>query len=365
MFSDESIKALAQSIDVGRPRTGPTDVQIMPTPRCNASCVFCPAEAIPKSLMKHTPRFDTYTKDLPVGLLDRLADELYHLGGLRRMTFTGGEPLLYPFLIPLIFQFTQGFPDAELTVVTNGLRLKKFASFFTFAGLAHLTVSINAGAAATYKIQNPGATDDSFDQIVEGVAAVMDTREKSGKSTPRITLSVVLTRHSHADVAPLFELGRRLGVEAVTFVPLMEIRLPGAAVNSGLAVNAEQLARLTDDVARYGEQARAEGFYLGYADGDEDRGKISCGDLYQKQPCYAGSVFTAIYPNGDVRPCCHCEPIMGNLTQNSFSEIWLSEKYQEQRAKMMAIQSGEAIEGCLCGECGYCHENREFHRLLK
>ncbi len=365
MFSPPSIQALRDSIRAREPLAGPSDVQILPTPRCNAACAFCPLHAIPAPLMKHTPRFSTYTTDLPGGLLDRLADDLYYLGGLKRLTITGGEPLLYSHFVPMLFQFSRSFPEAELCVVTNGTRLKKLGALMAHAGVHNLHVSLNAGTAASYCEQNPGAGKDTFDEIVAGIETVVKERARVGSSRPRVTLSVVLTRSSAADVGALFELAKRTGVESVTFVPLMEIVLDGQAVNRGLKVTDEQFQRFLEAAAGFGEKARASGFYLGYAGSGADRGVIGSGDLYRRQPCYAGYGFAAIYPNGDVRPCCHCEPVMGNIQERSFVEIWRSEHYQEQRDRMMGIgDNAGALAGCLCNECGYVYENSEFHKAV-
>jgi MoaA/NifB/PqqE/SkfB family radical SAM enzyme len=364
IFAPDAMATLRDSIAAARPLTGPLDVQIIPTTRCNASCAFCPLCAIPKRHLHQTPRFDPAQPDLSGGLLDRLADDLYYLGGLRRLTITGGEPLLYPFVIPAIFQFSRNFPKAQLSLVTNGIRLAKFASFLVFAGVHDVHVSINAGTTASCQAQNPGAGPDTFDQILSGITALTDARHKSNRNTPRVTLSVVLTKHSAPDVADLFEIGRRTRVDAVTYIPLMALRLPIGVLNQDLQVSAEQFQTFKDSIRHFGDMARAEGFYLGYADAYEHDGVITSGDLYRNQPCFQGYSFAAIYPNGDVRPCCHCEPVMGNLTRQSFADIWRSEKYQSQRERMMAIQERGSLDGCLCRECGHCFENEEAGRGL-
>ncbi|HUT55326.1 MAG TPA: radical SAM protein [bacterium] len=365
MFSYETIWSISGSIRARRPLRGPADVQIIPTSRCNAACCFCPLHAIPPRLMKHTPRFAA-GGDLPGGLLDRLADDLYYLGGLKRLTITGGEPLLYSHLVPMVFQFARSFPEAELSIVTNGTRLKKFGAFLVHARLHDLHVSLNAGTARSYREQNPAAGGDTFDEIVAGIETVMKERKRIGSARPRVTLSVVLTRSSADDVEALFELGKRTGVESVTYVPLMEIVLDQEAVNRGLRVEPGRFQRFLDQIGRLGERARAEGFFLGYAGTASDGGVMDSGNLYRRAPCYSGYSFAAIYPNGDVRPCCHCEPVMGNLMERSFVEIWHSERYQGQRDQMMGIrENGGALEGCLCGECGYVYENMEFHKAMQ
>ena len=363
MFSEASLKTLRDSIATGRPLTGPLDIQLLPTPRCNAACAFCPLVSIPEPLLRQTPRFNTYREDLSGGLLDRLADDLYYLGGLRRVTITGGEPLLYHHLIPAVFQLTRCFPDVEMTVVTNGIRLKKFAGFFADAGLHNLSVSLNAGTAASYLRQNPGAGPDTFAEIVAGLEAVAAAR-RTHNGRPRLNLSVVLTAASAGDVPAVFELARGVGAQAATFIPLMEILLDGAAVNRGLAVPADDFQRFLAAIEDFGGRARAEGFYLGYAGAASDRGVIDNRGAFAAQPCYAGFTFAAIYPNGDVRPCCHCEPIMGNLKEESFADIWQGSRFNEYRRRMLAI-GGAGLPGCFCRECGYLYENREFASRLR
>lgn len=362
MFDEDSLRNLRDSIAAGRPLTGPLDLQLLPTSRCNAACAFCPLVAIPAEITP--PRFQNRNEDLSGGLLDRLADDLYHLGGLRRVTITGGEPLLYPQIIPAIFQLTRCFNNVELTLVTNGIRLKKFAGIIVAAGVHQLSVSLNAGTAESYRKQNPAAGPDAFDEIVAGLEAVAAERKGRGTSGPRVGLSVVLTEASAADVKPLFELARRTGVGAVTFIPLMEIMLAGRVINRNLAVTPKALSRFFKDLGEYAERARSEGFWLGYAGTPRDQGVIDNHGAFSEQPCFTGYTFAAVYPNGDVRPCCHCESVMGNLKEQSFGEIWQGEKFQEFRRRALAIVP-EGMDGCLCRECGYLYENREFDQRLR
>ncbi len=364
MFDNESLDNLQQSIKKGRPETGPLDVQILPTSRCNATCAFCPLHCIPASLLKHTPRFAGPHRDLPGGLLDRLADDLYRLGGLQRLTITGGEPLLYNLIMPAVFQFSRSFEKANMSIVTNGIRLKSFAEFFARSKMADLTVSLNAGNAETYKKQNPAASSATFNEILDAVSMLCNERQKTGPEKPRVTLSVVLSRYSAGDVADLFEIGRKTGADAVTFIPLMRFMIEGHESTADLRVGEEDFRRFLDEIDRYSGSASEEGFYLGYGGSRDDGGVLDAGELYTRQPCYAGYAFAAVFPNGDVRPCCHCEPVMGNLKNASFGEIWHSDRYQEYRNRMLDMEEKGSLPGCLCRECGYLFENAQIHRGL-
>ena len=45
--------------------------------------------------------------------------------------------------------------------------------------------------------------------------------------------------------------------------------------------------------------------------------------------CYIGYNFSFVNSNGDVFPCCGCKYTVGNLKQDSFTDIWNSETYPD------------------------------------
>ncbi|OGP59513.1 MAG: hypothetical protein A2V67_08645 [Deltaproteobacteria bacterium RBG_13_61_14] len=365
MFSADSIQILRQSLEQGRPVTGPLDLQILPTTRCNAACVFCPLLAASAEVKaRHAPRWLGPITDLHGGLLDRLFDDLYQLGGLRRVHITGGEPLLYRPLLALLFGLRQSFPQVETTLVTNGILLEKFAPVLARVGLARLSVSINAGTEQNYQELNPAAGAGDFPAIVRGIQAVAEEKNKAQSPLPLISVTAVLTRRSAGEVQPLFELCRQAGANALTFIPLMEIRFDGPASNEALTLSAAEFGKFQEEVDALQDRARERRLFLGFGGDARFQGRLRHDDLYSKIPCYSGYTFTMVWPNGDVRPCCNCEELMGNLTQQSFPEIWRGPRYQGYRGRLLRIQAEGPPPLCACAECGYLYENRTFHEVL-
>jgi MoaA/NifB/PqqE/SkfB family radical SAM enzyme len=365
MFSTESLENLRQSVAGNRPLTGPIDLQILPTTRCNAACVFCPLQAADEEIKtRHAPRWLSPAADLSGGLVDRLLDDLYHLGGLRRVHITGGEPLLYRHLLPLLFGFRQSFPQVELTVVTNGILLEEHAAALAKLGLARLSVSINAGTEPGYRSQNPAAGSDDFAAIIRGLKALSEAKQKAASALPLLSVTAVLTRANAGEVKPLFEICLEAGANALTFIPLMEIEFECRAGNRELVLSAQEFNRFQQELDALQDRARGRNLYLGFGGDPRYQGRLRHDDLYATNPCYAGYAFAMVWPNGDVRPCCNCEELMGNLTQQSFPEIWYSKPYQDYRDRLLRISALGPPAGCACAECGYLHENRTYHEVL-
>jgi len=113
-------------------------LRISVTDRCNFHCVYCdpptdrPARRarVPESTLK----FDTFAR------IARVAATL----GVRKIKITGGEPLLYQDIVPLVerLAITPGILD--LSITTNGSRLEGLARPLFQAGLRRINLSIDS-----------------------------------------------------------------------------------------------------------------------------------------------------------------------------------------------------------------------------
>ncbi len=361
MFSKESIAYLKTALSQHRVFKGPLDLQILPTTRCNARCVFCPMFAVSKSAkQKFAPRWLEQAKDLNPGILDHLIDDLYRLGGLKRVHITGGEPLVYSHIIPLLFLLRRDFPDVELALVTNGILLKQFARAICMIGLDRISISVNAGTSKSYSRQM-GIGEEKFYELWEGIEQVSKFRQNK---KPFISLTAVLNRFNYSEVKELFELTRNSGADALTFISLMDFPFAGEPVRE-YALSEAEYQEFSARIEELKPLAEKSGIYLGFTGKDEHLGKLRAGDIYQKLPCYSGYVFAMIYPDGSVRPCCNCEQVLGKLTEKSFYEIWKGEEAQKIRDRMLKIPQLGPPQQCDCLECGYIFENEKFHQLLE
>jgi cyclic pyranopterin phosphate synthase len=121
-------------------RSDPRSVRLSLTDRCDLACVYCRPD-----------RNDGY---LDAELrLDLAAWTTMLLGlvqaGVRRVRFTGGEPLLHKDLLPII-EMCARLPLEDLALTTNATRLAQLAPALRKAGLRRITISLDTLDAARF-----------------------------------------------------------------------------------------------------------------------------------------------------------------------------------------------------------------------
>jgi cyclic pyranopterin phosphate synthase len=151
---------MEQLVDVfGRPLH---DLRISVTDRCNFRCTYC----MPKEVFGHDYRFLDRKELLDFEEITRVARAAVGLG-VKKLRLTGGEPLVRRDLEQLIGMLAQ--LDAEVTLTTNASLLPRKAQALKDAGLARITVSLDAMDDATFRAMND--VDFPVDRVLEGIEA--------------------------------------------------------------------------------------------------------------------------------------------------------------------------------------------------
>ena len=114
------------------PRRPPKSVRISLTDRCDLACVYCRPSRKDERLPEH----------LSFEALAAVIDGLFY-AGVRRMRFTGGEPLLSPHVVRAIAH-ARDLGVSDLALTTNGTRLAELAAELREAGLKRLTLSLDS-----------------------------------------------------------------------------------------------------------------------------------------------------------------------------------------------------------------------------
>ena len=154
------------------PRSGPmldtfgraaTDLRVSLTDRCNLRCTYCMPEQGPDWLPA-----DELLSFAELSRLLRLAVTRL---GIRRIRFTGGEPLLYRRLDDVIAETARLQPRPEIALTTNGVGLAQQARALAAAGLDRVNVSLDTVdprhfAAITRR--------DRFGAVLDGLAAAAE-----------------------------------------------------------------------------------------------------------------------------------------------------------------------------------------------
>lgn len=111
-------------------------LRVSVTDRCDFRCVYCMAED-----MEFLPRKDL----LSLEELERVCTTFIDLG-VKKMRFTGGEPLVRKGIMSLFHSLTPHLESGrllEMTMTTNGSQLPRFAGQLVDAGMKRINVSLD------------------------------------------------------------------------------------------------------------------------------------------------------------------------------------------------------------------------------
>ena len=113
------------------------------TDKCNLRCVYCMPEdkVYENNLINDTLSFNDY-KFIINGLSQV---------GIKKIKFTGGEPLLYPHLIELIKYAQYECNIDDISITTNGIGLNEIAYELKRSGLKSVNISLDSLKSYKYK----------------------------------------------------------------------------------------------------------------------------------------------------------------------------------------------------------------------
>ncbi len=190
------------------------ELRISVTDRCNFRCTYCMPRA---AFAQH--RFLAAPQLLSDDEIVRIAGQAVALG-VRKLRITGGEPLLrrgLPALIARLAELRQANGDApELCLTTNGVRLPQLAADLKAAGLARLTVSLDALDPATFARMSD--TRVPVQTVLKGISAAQAAGLGQG-----LKVNMVVQRGvNDAEVLPMAHHFRGQGV-ALRFIEYMDV----------------------------------------------------------------------------------------------------------------------------------------------
>jgi cyclic pyranopterin phosphate synthase len=191
---------------LGRPLR---DLRISVTDRCNFRCVYC----MPKEVFGKDYAFLERRALLTFEEIVRLARVFQRLG-IEKVRLTGGEPLVRRHLEQLI-EMLSALPGLDLTLTTNGSILAKKARALKTAGLARITVSLDALDDAIFKRMND--VDFPVARVIEGIDAAAD----AGLAPVKINMVVKRGVNEH-EILPMARFFRERG-HILRFIEYMDV----------------------------------------------------------------------------------------------------------------------------------------------
>lgn len=177
------------------------------TDRCDFRCVYCMAEE-----MTFLPRAEVLTLEE----LQRVAAAFVSLG-VRRIRLTGGEPLVRRGIEQLAAGISALPGLDELTLTTNGARLRQFARLLRDAGVRRLNISLDSLDPQRF------ATLTRTGKLADVLDGIQSAREAGFQ---RIRLNSVILRGRNDDEVPAlvdFALRNDCDIAFIEEMPLGQI----------------------------------------------------------------------------------------------------------------------------------------------
>ena len=315
---------------------------------CNLKCEMCNHWRSSRELPLSTARFQ------------EIIDELAALG-CRKIHLSGGEALLRP-QVPQLVERAAGH-GIRVTLTTNGMLVDKpLAKALVRAGLRGVNISVDSPVRKIH------------DQI-RGVAgswknacqAVRLFRRYAHKGKLNIRINTVISRSNYLGLQGLPELAMNLGADALNFIAVDDHCGEHLSLSRRhiLQYNAQVAPTLSEKALGLGLiQLLRQAYPFGYTLQEikqAKHGEYAFG-WYGRHPCFAPWTHTLIDFNGLVYTCCMTHeqtPPLGDLKQNSFSEIWRGAAYDRVREKMFPA----ALAACRrCDD--FLDQNRRLNLLL-
>lgn len=285
----------------------PISIAIEPTTSCNLRCPECPS-----GLRSFTRPTGMLKNDLFKKVIDELAPTLSYL-----IFYFQGEPYLNPRFLEMVqYAASKGIYTATST---NAHYLDEPSARATVQyGLDRLIISIDGTSQDTYQQYRIGG---NLDKVIEGTKNIIRMKKELKSKTPHVIFQFLVVRPNEHQVPDVYALARQLGVDQVL---LKTAQIYDYANGSDLLPEQEKYSRY---------KKNADGRYTIKNSLDNHCWKMwhSC----------------VITWDGNVVPCCFdkdAHHVLGDLTKDSFRQIWYGEKYNTFRSSL--LKSRKEIEIC-------------------
>ena len=266
---------------------------------CNQSCVMCPRneEAHPDINYQLDARTvlseDSFKKVIDEGAINGLRS--VNLGGF-------AEPLVQTRCLDMVdYARSQGIIDTR--IITNGLLMHRHMDAIFDSGLVNLFVSLDAYNPETYQAQRgPG-----FAKIKNSLLELLEEKKRRGSVLPIVRVSLVDMKSNHDEIEDF-------------------VKYWGPKVDF---IDIQVFDDFNVDITQ-----------------PFDKGQT------KKWDCRSPFARLSVMSNGEVLPCCNFfgkNIPVGNIEENTISEIWMSKTVRSVRDGIMNDQ----LDNCsICQRIG-------------
>jgi radical SAM protein with 4Fe4S-binding SPASM domain len=285
----------------------PISISVEPTTACNLRCPECPSGL--RSFTRPTGRLQ-----IPVfeKIINELHESLFYL-----IFYFQGEPYLHPQLLEMI-KYAASKKIYTATSTNAHFLTDEIARQTVLSGLDRMIISIDGATQATYEAYRK---EGELTKVLEGTANMVKWKKQLKSRTPHIVWQFLVVKPNEHEIGDIKKLAREYGVDKVAFKTAQIYDYE----------NGNELIPSQDKYSRY-KMNKSGKYSVKNAALDE------CWKMWHS---------CVITWDGKVVPCCFdkdAQHELGNVTDQSFEEIWNSNRYRAFRSQL--FDSRNQIEMC-------------------
>lgn len=288
----------------------PSSISIEPTTSCNLRCPQCPSGLRAFSRPTGMLQMDLFKK-----VVDELAPHTWYL-----TLYFQGEPFLNPNFLEFVSYAHQ--KKLYTATSTNAHHItSNLAKCIVESGLDRLIISLDGITQETYKTYRIGG---QLTKVLEGTAHLLYWKKVLKSSTPHVIWQFIAFKHNEHQIPDLKRLSKEMGVD--------ELAIKTAQIYD--TENAADWIPENPELSRY-QEVSANGYVI------QNKLRNQCWRMWRS---------AVITWDGKVVPCCFDKDAkyqLGDLSHQSFREIWKSKPYQNFRMKLLKGRS----EIDICTNC--------------
>lgn len=263
---------------------------------CNLKCPFClTGKGVSGGRDVRHMKFEEAKK-----ILDQVGDYLYFL-----QVYTWGEPLLNKDIIKIIEYAKQ--KNIYVMMSTNATAMTPaYNQRLLESGIDYIMVAIDGGSDETYRQYRRGG---NYDKVLSNVKDMLAQRETAKSAHPFIEWQYIVFKHNEHEVSATERMAYEIGINKFTPLP----------------------AYVEDE-----EWSATDPEY-----------RTELGNPERLFNCDRPWSHLNVRADGGVASCCYTffkKDDLGELSENSFLEIWNNQHFRQARRIIVQARHGETLE---------------------
>jgi len=258
---------------------------------------------------------------IDTSMLKKIAEELFE-AAWEVFPTTYGEPLLYKNLEALLGLIEEY--HCSLGLYTNGTLLTEQLMERIIPLLNDLKVSFDGATKEAYETLRSGAC---YDSVLESIRSFNSLRYTYRYlRPPTLTFQFTMMRSNIQELPKMIDLCTKLRVDrlAASHVYIFHQSFK----EESLVLHQELSDRMIDEASTLAKTQGLKTFFPQKF----SKSRVNADALFKSATCSYLYKETWISSNGDIHPCFMPDsPVMGNLNQQTFEEIWNGEPYKQMR----------------------------------